>query len=257
MAASLYDYDAPRRRQRQRLQGLYAPPVEPPPPGSEGLYTGQAAGQGGGPDGDQSDANQRDQVHGKAFDQMTMQELQSYASDRARSPLGGLSSLPAALASIIGIKGANFLEDSQLNAELANRGLANPSDFVGGHVAGAANTGMNVAGGVANPELAGRAGASLSNAALDAAEEAGREADPTGGGLSLGANGEMVDPQGLYSRGGKVTRQGLFKGNPPGPDNVIIGAKTGERIINDEIFRGFSDATRKEIDAALKKVKRK
>jgi len=167
-------------------------------------------GRGGGPDGGQSMANERNAEHGKAFDQMTPAELQSYAAGKEKNSIAGFS-LPSIVASIIGMKGANFLEDSQLSAALANSGLSNPGDYVGGQIAGAANTGMNVAGGVANPELAGRSDPSQGDYS---------------GGIDPAEAGSEGESPGMYAKGGVVKGDKKY-----GKDDVTINADGGEGVI--------------------------
>jgi len=104
---------------------------------------------------------------------------------------------------------------------------------------GAANTGMNVAGGVQNPEFAGR----------------GDPSQAGGFGVDLNAAGSMGEQPGMYARGGKVGPRGLLSGDPPGPDNVVIGAKTGERILNAQQFASLSKEARAEVERALKAKK--
>lgn len=62
-------------------------------------------------------------------------------------------------------------------------------------------------------------------------------ADPNPGGLDNGGWGDNAAPGGggwadggLYAKGGVVT-QGHVPGDPPGPDNVMIGAQTGEGVV--------------------------
>lgn len=110
---------------------------------------------------------------------------------------------------------------------------------------GAANTGMNNAGGVPNPELAGRSDPSQGGG--------GTPGGPPGGGW--GGSGVEGDRGFLY-KGGKVPAKGLL-GNvdPPGPDNVLVAAKTGERILNAQQFASLSKEARAEVERALKAKK--
>jgi len=161
--------------------------------------------QNGGPDGGQSDASQRDSVHGKSFDMMTNQELADYSKERAA---GGFLSrnfeslAPSLVASLV----MGALEKDQLAAELGNRGRPNPGDFVGGQVAGAAGTGMNNAGGVPNPELAGRSGGGSNDlspsdmAQISAAAEAANN-DPRSGGMANGGMYRGALPPPRFIRG--------------------------------------------------------
>ena len=75
-----------------------------------------------------------------------------------------------------------------------------------------------------------------------------------GSGLDL-ASSEGESP-GLYAKGGKVGRKGLLDGDPPGPDNVIIGAKTGERILNEKQFGALSKEAQAEVERVLKARKK-
>lgn len=253
---SLFDFAAPGRRQKARLQGLFSPPEVPPPVVEN---PAQSLFSGGGTDVENQSRG------GKAFSEMTNQELRDYSDRRNNgnfmernlgktSPLSALNPM-----SLISSLVMNGLEKSQLPAEFANRGLSNPGDFVGGQIAGAANTGMNVAGGAANPELAGRNDLSQMSleAQIAAAEAAGQMGDPTmGGGVGVNAADLGAEPNapGMYAKGGKVTGS-LFEGvDPPGPDNVIIAAKTGERVLNEEQYASLSNEAKAEVDRALKKT---
>lgn len=238
-------YGEKSARQRARLQSLFAQPPTVTPPGTE--VDPDALDMYPGGDGEIGKGAQ----HGKAFSEMTSKELNDYASKQAKGNLvernmfSGLSGLVGPLG--WGAMLSN-LEDSQLAAELGARGFSNPGDFVGGQIAGAAGTGMNVAGGVANPELAGRSDAS----------QGGNAGGPPGGGVSaadLGASLAEGNANGLFNKGGRVKKQSsLFPINPPGPDNVVIGAKTGERIITDEDYASFKPETKADIDAAMKRA---
>lgn len=187
--------------------------------GSAPVDTSTEQQRNGGPDGGQSMANERDAVHGKSFDQMTNDEIRGYA-DRRNNGNFAQRNLELAVPGLqmLGIPGLIMggLEKSQLAAELGNRGLSNPGDFVGGQIAGAANTGMNVAGGVPNPELAGRSDASQGGPANDPSQDRG--VDPTGGG--------SANPDGGYAEGGVVEGDQV-----QGQDDVTISADGGEGII--------------------------
>jgi len=81
----------------------------------------------------------------------------------------------------------------------------------------------------------------------------------SGGGVSaadLGASLAEGNTTGVFAKGGKVGRKGLLDIDPPGPDNVVIGAKTGERILNEKQYRALSQEARAEVDRVLK-AKRK
>lgn len=65
--------------------------------------------------------------------------------------------------------------------------------------------------------------------------------------------GSAGNLDGIYAKGGKVGRKGLLDGDPPGPDNVIIGAKTGERVLTKAQYNALSPKARAEVDAAMKK----
>lgn len=86
------------------------------------------------------------------------------------------------------------------------------------------------------------------------ADEIGSAAMGGGGGLAS----IDVEPSapGLFAKGGKVGRKGLLDGDPPGPDNVIIGAKTGERILNEKQFASLSKEARAEVERVLKARKK-
>lgn len=78
---------------------------------------------------------------------------------------------------------------------------------------------------------------------------------------SAAAAAEM-DPNSFMFRGGKVKKpasESLFADvDPPGPDDVLIAAKTGERILNEAQYASLSKEAKAEVDAALKaKAKRK
>lgn len=70
-----------------------------------------------------------------------------------------------------------------------------------------------------------------------------------GGTSSSGVEGD----RGFLYKGGKVPAKGLL-GNvdPPGPDNVLIAAKTGERVLNEKQYGRLSPEAQKEVDAVLK-----
>ena len=72
----------------------------------------------------------------------------------------------------------------------------------------------------------------------------------------LNLNGSEGESPGLYAKGGKVGRKGLLDGDPPGPDNVIIGAKTGERILNEKQFGALSKEAQAEVERVLKARKK-
>jgi hypothetical protein len=174
-------------------------------------------------------------VHGKSYDQMNAMEL----NDAAKSANSGniLERNIPSLAGMLGPMGTglafNALDRSLMGAALNNAGLPNPGDYTDGKVAGAANTGMNVAGGVPNPELAGRGGDIF-------------------GGFDRDLAGSVGESPGLYAKGGKVGRKGLLDMDPPGPDNVVIGAKTGERVLNAKQFGSLSKEARAEVERVLK-----
>ena len=177
---------------------------------------------------------------GKAFSEMTNQELRDY-SDRRNNGNIFERNLEYAVPGLqmLGIPGFAMrgLEKSQLEAEYGNRGLSNPGDFVGGQIAGAANTGMNMAGGMAKPELAGRS--DLTQMGLDAqiaaAEAAGQAGDPTmGGGVGVNAADLGAEPNapGMFARGGVVRRKDMRGPDPKGPDQGFVGVHAGEMILN-------------------------
>ncbi len=80
------------------------------------------------------------------------------------------------------------------------------------------------------------------------------------GSAAMGSNldlaGSVGESPGLYAKGGKVGRRGLLDGDPPGPDNVIIGAKTGERVLNEKQFGALSPEARAEVERVLKAKKK-
>jgi hypothetical protein len=78
-----------------------------------------------------------------------------------------------------------------------------------------------------------------------------------GGGASPGPQIAGPEPSapGLFAKGGKVGRKGLLDMDPPGPDNVVIGAKTGERILNEKQFGSLSKEARAEVERVLKAKK--
>lgn len=183
--------------------------------------------QNGGPDGGQSMANQRDGVHGKSFDQMTPQELQSYAAGKEKNSIFGMS-LPSFAAGLIGPLGSGAvlgrLEKDQLAAALASSGLSNPADFVGGQIAGAANTGMNVAGGAANPELGGRG---------DPSQGGGMGGQTEGGVSNSGVEGD----RGFLAKGGEVTKSHLSGPDPKGPDDGKANLDIGEFVTKADVVK--------------------
>lgn len=181
---------------------------------------------------------------------MTNQELRDY-SDKRNNGNFAQRNLEYAVPGLqmLGIPGfvMGGLEKSQLAAEYGNRGFSNPGDFVGGQIAGAANTGMNVAGGMANPELAGRNDLSqISLAAqIAAAEAAGQAGDPTmGGGVGVNAADLGAEPNapGMYAEGGVVRRKDMRGPNPPGPDQGFVGVHAGEMILNKPQQRALAQA---------------
>ncbi len=206
-------YDEKSARQRARLRSLFAappptvPPPEVPPPG--GLY---------GPE-----AGARD-PRGSARDQASFPSISAMFNDPGfRGDWGKVAAMMS--------PGMSLARD-----------LITGNDPINGNAGmGAASTGMNVAGGVANPELAGRSDPSQGGADIF-------------GGRDLDLAGSIGESPGLYRKGGRVKKQGLFNIDPPGPDNVVIGAKTGERIITDDDYAAFSKETKAEVDAAMKKA---
>ena len=106
----------------------------------------------------------------------------------------------------------------------------------GGFGMGAANTGMNMAGGTPNPELMGRNDFSQLDLAgqISAAEAPGMGADPMGGGVGVNAADLGADPNapGMFAQGGMVRPQDLAGPNPPGPDQGYVGVHAGEMILN-------------------------
>jgi len=75
------------------------------------------------------------------------------------------------------------------------------------------------------------------------------------GGFDSSQAGSEGEQPGMYAKGGKVGPRGLLAGDPPGPDNVVIGAKTGERILNAQQFASLSKEARAEVERALKAKK--
>lgn len=195
---------------------------------------------GGGPDGGQSIANEQDSVHGKSFDQMTNDELKDYSDKRSKGNIFERNFEFAVPNSIAGLV-MGSLEQDQLAAELASRGMSNPVDFEGNQVAGAANTSMNNAGGVPNPELAGR---------NDPSKEG--TSDPTaspGGGVSandLGASLAEGNTTGNFAEGGEVmfdSKQDVpgEVAGPGGPkdDAVPANLSDGEYVNTAEAVQSF------------------
>jgi hypothetical protein len=223
---------SPTERQRQRLRGLLqAPTVDPAASTTQQILDPWQTDRGEAMPG---------AVHGRSFDQMTNDELRGYAQDRVTGNLvqRNIEMLsPSMIASLV----FGGLEKSQLGSELASRGLSNPGDFVGGQISGAAGTGMNVAGGVANPELMGRSDPS--------------QADITGANLGNGEYGGLGgNRDGGFAKGGVVRRGGLLGPNPPGPDEGFAALKGGERVLNEEQYGKLSPAAKKEIDALMRKT---
>lgn len=165
--------------------------------------------------------------HGRAFSEMTNDELGDYANrsqngNWAERNMANLASLAGPLGSAFGL---NALENSQLDAEKNARGM----DLVGSGVQG-----IGIGAGPLSPELQGRGGLpglDLSPEALDAAAAAGAMADPTMGGMSMGANGEGVDPGG-FAGGGVVMPGDLAGPDPLGPDQGFAALQAGEVVLN-------------------------
>jgi hypothetical protein len=84
------------------------------------------------------------------------------------------------------------------------------------------------------------------------ADEIADAAVGAGGSQSAGIDAPEPSAPGLFVKGGKVGRKGLLDIDPPGPDNVVIGAKTGERILNAKQFGSLSKEARAEVERVLK-----
>lgn len=67
---------------------------------------------------------------------------------------------------------------------------------------------------------------------------------------AAGANIDTGIGASPYFKGGVVRRRGLL--DPPGPDDTVIAAKSGERILNDAQWKKLTPETRKEIQAVFK-----
>lgn len=55
-----------------------------------------------------------------------------------------------------------------------------------------------------------------------------------GYGDGYGNSGEV-----MYAKGGKIGPAGIVPGNPPGPDNVVIGAQTGEGVLTKAAMKRY------------------
>ena len=99
--------------------------------------------------------------------------------------------------------------------------------------AGSAMTGIGSMGSAIQDGFGGRPGGGLNQGGMADDLAAFGGSDPMGGGfgVDLDAAGSMGESPGLYAGGG-VVDQPLMPGDPPGPDNRIIGAKAGEVVLN-------------------------
>lgn len=95
----------------------------------------------------------------------------------------------------------------------------------------------------------------MNDAVADEIAQAAGGGGGGGFGVDLDAAGSVGESPGLYAKGGRVGPRGLLAGDPPGPDNVVIGAKTGERILNAKQFASLSEEARAEVEHALKAKK--
>ena len=184
----------------------------------------------GGPDSGASASSNTGPVdrshHGQSFDEMSPTDLLGYAGSRERNSVMGMS-LPSLIAGALGMKGANFLEDSQLSAALNNAGLGamNPGDYTGGVVAGAANTGMNSMGGIANPELAGRSDATQAGPQVNVDPNS----DP-----NTASKGRIVTPRNV---------------KPGGKEDGSIQVTVGEGILNKGAMKKVGSRNFKALNA--------
>lgn len=188
--------------------------------------------------------------HGTPFDQMTPQELMDFADKRNNGNFAQRNiewGVPGfGLAGLIAGRAFAGLEKSQLSAALNAAGLGgmNPGDYVGGHVAGAANTGMNVAGGVPNPELAGRSDPSQSGPQIESEGNAG----------AWGGSGEKMANGGLRRKGGLPPPR-FVKGAGDGRSDSVPGGRvrlsSGEFVWPADVVsaagRGSSEAGAKKL----------
>ena len=165
--------------------------------------------------------------HGKSFDEMNPAELQAYAGSKERNSVMGMS-LPSIIAGAIGMKGANFLEDSQLSAAMnaAGLGAMNPGDYVDGKVAGGATTSLGL-----SPELAGRNDQTGAMAEANAATAAAAEANN--------------DPN-TARRGRIVTRANV---RPGGKEDGSIQVTVGEGIVRKESMKKIGARNFKALNA--------
>jgi len=205
-----------RDRQKKRLQGLLQAPAVTPPPVID-PETGLPY-----PSGEANLADER----GRGGGQPVARDLGDFAS-RVMQGLGMMG--PVGLVSGLAL--------SSENARAAQDAINS----------------MNVAGGVLNPELAGRNNAGPAAGGGVDLSGAGMGGQTAGGFSGTGVEGVA----GFLHKGGKVPKRGLLDVDPPGPDNVLIGAKTGERVLTQAQYKSLSKAARAEIDAALTKAKRK
>jgi hypothetical protein len=173
--------------------------------------------------------------------------------DRAGLPEKPLSELPGTLAGLaMGIAGGPLSAGLGLasHATTGKSIMENIADFLGlgsGKESMAGVPGLGIENGtqtMASPELQGRNDPSQSMngpgmADLNAATAAAAEADK--------------DPNGFMFKGGRV-RRGLLDLDPPGPDDTVIAAKRGERVLNDRQWAALSPTARREIESLFEKT---
>lgn len=178
--------------------------------------------QNGGPDGDQADRS----AHRDGLPDRPLSELPG-------ALMTGLSVLGGGLPAMATIGSHAALGKSPMAAVAdfmgwGGRGSGmSPGDFVGGQSVGAAGSGMNVAGGVANPELAGRNDLSQDRGGVPGGWD----------GTDAGKEGAAVEAAAIDAVAGGAGPQALAEGGVvegdqvQGQDDVTINADGGEGII--------------------------
>lgn len=174
------------------------------------------------------------------------------AYDNVKDWVGAMMGTP-------GILGPGMALDAMIGRGLFGKGQSN--DYM---TTDEAFNGMTQAQKEAQPGMAMMPGDPMLAAAVAEAQAASRDAAQQGqmgldAGLGLGGQtaggwgGTGVEgDKGFLAEGGKVTHS-LFEGvDPPGPDDVIIAAKTGERVLNEAQYASLSPEAKAEVDAALK-----
>jgi len=216
-------------------------PSEPTVPGPEDDDTGDGQGQqqSGGPDSGQTEAQQRDGLHGTAYQDMTPAQFNQAAQDRANrnfverniGPFAAALGFPGILGFAVG-RGLNALDQSLFEgtqaihaANFAGKGQPMPDEF-------------------------------MALAAIEAADPLGGWGGFDGSGAGFDGSGQAEMNAGdRYKDGGKVRKSGLppprfVKGNGDGRSDSVPGSRyrlsAGEVVIPADAVsaagRGSSEA---------------